>query len=70
MNSSEELLECLQFDENIKKKLGYVWLYAKLNRDVEMQNEKYQLMWSRYSMLETKVEVARSFPTARNYFNS
>ncbi len=38
-SSSENLLECLQLDESIKKKLGYVWLYAKLHRDVEMHNE-------------------------------
>ena len=39
--SSEELLECLQLDDVIKKKLSYVWLYAKLHKDVEMNNELY-----------------------------
>ena len=47
--SPELLLKCLQFDELIRVKLGYLRLYAKLNRDVEMQNELAQEMWSRYN---------------------
>ena len=60
-DSGKILLECLQFDEKVKRKLDNVWLYAKLHRDVDMQNEKVQEMWSKYHMLNTKVEIARSF---------
>jgi oligoendopeptidase F len=57
------LLECLKFDEKIRKKLDYIWLYAKLNRDVEMQNDRAQEMWSRYTALQSRVDAAGSFIT-------
>jgi len=60
-DSASILLQCLQFDDQINTKLEYIWLYAKLNRDVEMQSEEAQERWSRYSNLESKVESARSF---------
>jgi len=59
--TAKELLDCLQLDEKIKKKLGYLWLYTRLLRDVDMRVDKYQKMWARYSSLDTKVEVSRSF---------
>lgn len=59
--SPEVLLECLLFDEGIRVKLDYIWLYAKLHRDVEMQNEQAQDLWSRYNLLHSGVETARSF---------
>lgn len=55
------LLECLQFDELIRIKLGYVRLYAKLKRDVEMQNDLVQEMWSRYYALQSRVDAASAF---------
>jgi oligoendopeptidase F len=60
-NSSNKLLECLQFDDKLDKKLNWVHLYVKMHKDVDMKSEKYQNMWSRYSALETEVNVARSF---------
>lgn len=60
-DSAQVLVDCLNFDEQIMKRLGYLRLYAKLNRDVEMHSEHYQKMWSRYSVLKTRVEVASSF---------
>jgi len=60
-SSGENLVNCLEFDNLIKEKLGYLWLYAKLNLDVDMKNTTYQAMWSNYSILDKKVEVGRSF---------
>ncbi|MCP4646758.1 MAG: oligoendopeptidase F family protein, partial [bacterium] len=45
----------------MRKKLDYLWLYAKLNRDVEMQNDRAQDMWSRYTALQSRVDAASSF---------
>ena len=59
--SAQVLLKCLQFDDQVKEKLEYICLFAKLNRDVEMQNEKAQAMWSDYSSLNFRVEAARAF---------
>ena len=55
------LLECLKFDEKIRKKIGYVRLYAKLSRDVEMQSNLAQEMWSRYNALQSRVDASSSF---------
>jgi len=60
-DSAENLYECLILDDKTRHKLRYLWLYAKMNRDVDMRNEKDQERWSRYSMLEAKADVARSF---------
>ena len=60
-DSAQILLKCLQFDDKLKERLEYLWLYAKLNRDVEMHNEKIQAMWSDYNSLNSRVEAARSF---------
>ena len=62
--SGQVSLECLQFDEKMKRKLDDVWLYAKLNRDVNMGSEMTQEMWSKYNILNAKVEAARSFITS------
>jgi len=59
--SAKVLLECLKLDEKIRKKLGYVRLYAKLNRDVEMQNDQFQEMWSRYNALQSRTDAAAAF---------
>ncbi len=59
--SAKSLYDCLKFDEKIKTKLSYLWLYAKLNKDVDMQDEHYQQLWSKYQSLESQVDIARSF---------
>lgn len=59
--SPQVLLEYLQFDEKIRIKLGYLRLYVKLNRDVEMQNDLAQELWSRYNALQSRVEAASAF---------
>ena len=60
-SSSSTLLQCLTFDDALDKKLNWVRVYADMNRDVDMNSEKYQDMWSRYSSLEAEVNVASSF---------
>lgn len=59
--SPDLLLRCLQFDEEIRKRLDCIRLYAKLNRDVEMHNAEAQKRWSEYIHLNSKVEAARSY---------
>lgn len=59
--SSQNLLECLQLDEMIGRKLDFLHLYAKLHHDVDMNNEEYQQMWAKCSNLETQVSIASSF---------
>jgi len=59
--SSNTLLECLQFNDKLDKKLNWIRLYVKMHKDVDMKSEKYQNMWSRYFALESEVNVIRSF---------
>jgi oligoendopeptidase F len=60
-SSSTTLLQCLKFNDAMDKKLNWVRMYPSLNRDVDMNSEKYQTMWSRYQSLESEIEVARSY---------
>jgi oligoendopeptidase F len=60
-DSARSLLDGMYLDKKINKKLGYLRLYAKLHKDVDIRDAKHQAMWSRYSSLETRVEVTRSF---------
>jgi len=60
-SSAGILLEGLKFDESIKKRLGYVGLYTKLHRDVDMSNAGYQERWERYKDLESRVNAASAF---------
>jgi len=59
--SSNTLLECLQFNDKLDKKLNWIRLYVKMHKDVDMKSEKYQKMWSSYSSLETEINVTRSY---------
>jgi len=62
LNSSASLLlECLEFDEQIRRQFGYLRLYAKLNRDVDMNNNKFQQLWSRCATLETQIESSSAY---------
>jgi oligoendopeptidase F len=60
-SSSNVLLECLKFNDELDKKLNWVRLYVKMHKDVDMKSEKYQNMWSRYSSLESEINVVRSY---------
>jgi oligoendopeptidase F len=59
--SSTTLLQCLRFNDELDNKLNWVRIYVDLNRDVDMNSEKYQTMWSRYEALENDVNSARAF---------
>jgi len=59
--SARQLSECLKFDEQIKRKLGYVSLYAKLHKDIDMRNEEYKKRRARYQSLASRVEAASAF---------
>jgi oligoendopeptidase F len=59
--SSAALLQCLKFNDKLDNKLNWIRVYVKMNRDVDMNSEKYNNMWSRYSSLESEVNLARSF---------
>ena len=59
--SAEDLLNCLLLDESIMQKMGYLRLYAKLNRDANMNHPDHQVRWNKYNILESEVNKARSF---------
>ncbi len=59
--SSEQLLECLKFDNEMGIKLERLYLYAMLSRDSDMKVQKYQAMDDRIKGLYTKVSTAGSF---------
>jgi len=60
-SSSTTLLQCLKFNDALDNKLNWVRMYPDMHRDVDMNSEKYQNMWSMYTSLEAEVNVARSF---------
>jgi oligoendopeptidase F len=60
-SSSNTLLQCLKFNDTLDNKLNWVRMYPSLHRDVDMNSDIYQNMWSRYVSLEAEVNVARSF---------
>ncbi len=59
--SSEALLECLQFDDSIGMKLDRLHLYASLAKDSDMKVFKYQGMNERIVNLAAKISSAASF---------
>jgi oligoendopeptidase F len=59
--SSENLLACFQFDENINIKLGQLHLYAMLSKDSDMRVGKYHSMDDRIQSLYAQVGAASSF---------
>ncbi len=59
--SSKTLLECLKFNDQIDKKLNWARLFVKMHKDVDMNSEIHQNMWSRYTALESEINLARSF---------
>ncbi len=59
--SSDILLECLKFDDEIGIKLERLYLYSMLAKDSDMQVTKYQAMNDRIQNLYTKVTSANSY---------
>jgi len=62
--SAKKLLNYLQFDDEIGKKLGLLTLYAKLSRDLDIQDEKNKISWEKIQTLQNKVGTAKSFANA------
>jgi len=59
--SSENLLACFKFDEDINIKLDRLHLYAMLSKDSDMRLGKYHSMEDRIKSLYSKVGAASSF---------
>ena len=59
--SSENLLACFRFDEEINIKLDQLYLYAMLSKDSDMRVGKYHSMDDRIKSLYSKVGAASSF---------
>lgn len=59
--SSDKLLACLKFDENIGIVLDKLHLYAMLAKDIDLAYEKYQGMYDRLMILASKLSAASSF---------
>ncbi len=59
--SSDNLLRCLKYDEEIGIILDRLHLYAMLAKDIDLSNEKYQGMYDRLMTLAAKLSAASSF---------
>lgn len=59
--SSENLLKCLKYDEEIGIVLDRLHLYAMLAKDIDLNNELYQGMYDRLMILASKLSAASSF---------
>jgi oligoendopeptidase F len=59
--SSENLLACFRFDEEVNIKLDQLYLYAMLSKDSDMRVGKYHSMDDRIKSLYSKVGAASSF---------
>jgi len=59
--SSENLLNCLKFDESIGIVLDKLHLYSMLAKDIDLGCEKYQGMYDRLMILASKLSAASSF---------
>jgi oligoendopeptidase F len=59
--SPKNLLNYLQFDDEMGKKLGLLSLYAKLSRDLNIQDQKNKERWGRIKKLQNRVTAAKYF---------
>ncbi len=59
--SSENLLKCLKYDEEIGIILDKLHLYAMLAKDIDLSNEKYQAMYDRLMTLASKLSAVSAF---------
>ena len=61
LSSSANLLECLQFDEQTGEKLGHLYLYAMLTKDLDLSDNDNQSYFKRIVVLASELEAASSF---------
>lgn len=59
--SSENLLRCLKYDEEIGIMLDRLHLYAMLSNDLDLSIEKYQGMYDRLMILASKISASSAF---------
>ncbi len=62
-NSAADLLAYLKFDEEVGTKLGHVFLYAFLAKDLDLADQKYQAVFERTQGLLSKYSEATAFFT-------
>ena len=60
-DSSENLLQCLKYEEEIGIILDKLHLYAMLSNDIDLSNEKHQGMYDRLMSLASKISASSSF---------
>jgi oligoendopeptidase F len=60
-NSSDDLLNCIKYDEKIGITLDRLHLYAMLSKDLDLNNETYQAMYDRLMNLASKISAASAF---------
>ncbi len=60
-DSSEKLLECLKFDDEVGIKLERLYLYTMLAKDSDLRVGKYQSMDERVKSLYSRVSTVSSF---------
>lgn len=60
-SSARELLECLNFNDEIGIRFDKLSNYARLSKDVDLGNAQFQEMWDRALSLESKIATASAF---------
>jgi len=59
--SSDNLLKCIRYDEEIGIILDRLHLYAMLSHDLELSDEKYHGMYDRLMSLASKISASSAF---------
>ncbi len=62
-NSVSDLMAYLKYDEEVGTKLGHVYLYAFLSKDLDLADQKYQAIFERTQGLIAKYSQATAFFT-------
>jgi oligoendopeptidase F len=60
-SSAGDLLETLKFHDTVGIKFGKLYLYAMLNRDIDLTDTYYQGLYQKVILLSSKIEAAASF---------
>ena len=60
-NSAQQLLNCLKFDDETEIKLGKLYLYASLSKDLDLGNPENQGRFDRIMSLASQIQAASSF---------
>ncbi len=63
INSADDLIKTLKFDEYLSIKLGKLYLYAFLAKDVDLNNSTFQSLDGRIKLLVSKYQNATAFMT-------